>query len=204
MRLPAMEMCRIPAIGRARRMQVTTPVRQHGVMIEAVENHMPQVIVIDEMGTEEEAAAARTIAERGVQLIATAHGNTLDNLILNPHAVGLGRRGPIRNPGRPGSPIPRHSEIRPGEKSAAYFRCCGGDSKLGKRLRCTRTWPVWSTNGFEAFPIAPNVRWLDESGQIHRDQEAPRRSDDAPPPWSPDAPDRSYRPASGQSAASGQ
>lgn len=73
-----------PGIGRARRMQVATPTLQHAVMIEAVENHMPEVIVIDEIGTELEAAAARTIAERGVQLIATAHGNTLENLMLNP------------------------------------------------------------------------------------------------------------------------
>lgn len=73
-----------PAIGRARRMQVVTPSRQHAVMIEAVENHMPEVIIIDEIGTELEAAAARTIAERGVQLIGTAHGRTLDNLMLNP------------------------------------------------------------------------------------------------------------------------
>ena len=73
-----------PAIGKARRMQVRTPSLQHEVMIEAVENHMPQVIVIDEIGTELEAQAARTIAERGVQLIGTAHGNTLDNLMLNP------------------------------------------------------------------------------------------------------------------------
>ena len=73
-----------PAIGHARRMQVASPERQHAVMIEAVENHMPQVIVIDEIGTELEAQAARTIAERGVQLIGTAHGNTLENLILNP------------------------------------------------------------------------------------------------------------------------
>lgn len=73
-----------PAIGRARRMQVPTPALQHAVMIEAVENHMPEVIVIDEIGTELEAAAARTIAERGVQLVGTAHGNTLENLILNP------------------------------------------------------------------------------------------------------------------------
>jgi stage III sporulation protein SpoIIIAA len=73
-----------PAIGKARRMQVRTPSLQHEVMIEAVENHMPQVIVIDEIGTELEAHAARTIAERGVQLIGTAHGNTLDNLMLNP------------------------------------------------------------------------------------------------------------------------
>jgi stage III sporulation protein SpoIIIAA len=73
-----------PAVGRARRMQVSTPSQQHEVMIEAVENHNPEVIVIDEIGRELEATAARTIAERGVQLIGTAHGNTLDNLLLNP------------------------------------------------------------------------------------------------------------------------
>ncbi len=73
-----------PAIGSARRMQVGHPDRQHAVMIEAVENHMPQVIIVDEIGTAAEAAAARTIAERGVQLIATAHGNTLENLVMNP------------------------------------------------------------------------------------------------------------------------
>ena len=73
-----------PGIGRARRMQVARTVEQHAVMIEAVENHMPEVIVIDEIGTELEAAAARTIAERGVQLVATAHGNSLGNLLVNP------------------------------------------------------------------------------------------------------------------------
>ena len=73
-----------PAIGRARRMQVSRPELQHQVMIEAVENHMPEVIIIDEIGTELEALAARTIAERGVQLVGTAHGNSLDNLIKNP------------------------------------------------------------------------------------------------------------------------
>lgn len=73
-----------PAVGRARRMQVSMPSLQHEVMIEAVENHNPEVIVIDEIGRELEAAAARTIAERGVQLIGTAHGNTLENLLLNP------------------------------------------------------------------------------------------------------------------------
>ncbi|PSF31986.1 single-stranded DNA-binding protein [Aphanothece hegewaldii CCALA 016] len=73
-----------PAIGRARRMQVASPELQHQVMIEAVENHMPEVIVIDEIGTELEALAARTIAERGVQLVGTAHGNRLENLIKNP------------------------------------------------------------------------------------------------------------------------
>src|SRR6478736_374010 len=73
-----------PAVGRARRMQVPTPSMQHSVMIEAVENHMPEVIVIDEIGTELEAMAARTIAERGVQLVGTAHGTALENLMMNP------------------------------------------------------------------------------------------------------------------------
>ncbi len=88
-----------PGIGNSRRMQVPRPELQHAVMIEAVENHMPEVIVIDEIGTEAEALASRTIAERGVQLIATAHGNSIDNLLMNPtlsdllggiHAVTLG------------------------------------------------------------------------------------------------------------------
>ncbi len=78
-----------PAIGDARRMQVTTPTMQHAVMIEAVENHMPEVIIIDEIGTELEAQAARTIAERGVQLVGTAHGNTLENIMLNPTLADL-------------------------------------------------------------------------------------------------------------------
>ncbi|MEB3343585.1 R3H domain-containing nucleic acid-binding protein [Okeania sp.] len=78
-----------PAIGRARRMQVATPEEQHRVMIEAVENHTPQVIVIDEIGTELEALAARTIAERGVQLVGTAHGNQIDNLLKNPTLCDL-------------------------------------------------------------------------------------------------------------------
>jgi stage III sporulation protein SpoIIIAA len=99
-----------PAIGHARRLQVSRPDRQHAVMIEAVENHMPEVIIVDEIGTEPEAQAARTIAERGVQLVATAHGNTLENLVLNPtlsdlvggvHTVTLGdeearRRGTLK------------------------------------------------------------------------------------------------------------
>ena len=78
-----------PAIGKARRMQVAQPRLQHEVMIEAVENHNPEVIVIDEIGRELEAIAARTIAERGVQLIGTAHGNTLQNLLINPTLADL-------------------------------------------------------------------------------------------------------------------
>ena len=78
-----------PSIGKARRMQVSNHQNQHAVMIEAVENHMPEIIIIDEIGTELEAAAARTIAERGVQLVGTAHGNTLENLIKNPTITDL-------------------------------------------------------------------------------------------------------------------
>ncbi len=78
-----------PAIGHARRMQVPMPTMQHAVMIEAVENHMPEVIIVDEIGTSLEADAARTIAERGVQLIGTAHGNNLENLVLNPTLADL-------------------------------------------------------------------------------------------------------------------
>ena len=78
-----------PAVGRARRMQVAMPSLQHEVMIEAVENHNPEVVVIDEIGRELEAQAARTIAERGVQLIGTAHGRTLENLLLNPTLADL-------------------------------------------------------------------------------------------------------------------
>ncbi len=78
-----------PSIGKARRMQVSNHQNQHEVMIEAVENHMPEIIIIDEIGNELEAAAARTIAERGVQLVGTAHGNTLENLIKNPTITDL-------------------------------------------------------------------------------------------------------------------
>lgn len=78
-----------PGIGFARRMQVRVAADQHNVMIEAVENHMPEVIVIDEIGNESEASAARTIAERGVQLVGTAHGQTLENLMLNPSLADL-------------------------------------------------------------------------------------------------------------------
>ncbi len=78
-----------PAVGKARRMQVNSPERQKEVMIEAVQNHTPEVIIVDEIGTEEEALAARTIAERGVVLIATAHGSSLDSIVNNPTLCDL-------------------------------------------------------------------------------------------------------------------
>jgi stage III sporulation protein SpoIIIAA len=78
-----------PAIGGARRMQVPDPSMQHKVMVEAVENHMPEVVIVDEIGTEAEALACRTIAERGVMLVGTAHGQTLENIIKNPTLCDL-------------------------------------------------------------------------------------------------------------------
>ncbi len=111
-----------PAIGKARRMQVRTPSLQHEVMIEAVENHMPQVIVIDEIGTELEAQAARTIAERGVQLIGTAHGNNLDNLMLNPTLSDLIGGIQSRHARRRGGPPAADAEERPRAEGAADVR----------------------------------------------------------------------------------
>ena len=159
-----------PAIGHARRMQVSTPTKQHAVMIEAVENHMPEVIIIDEMGTELEAAAARTIAERGVQLIATAHGNTLDNLIMNPtlsdlvggvQSVTLGdeearRRGTQKTTMERKAP-PTFDvvvEIQSWEKVAVH-----DDVTV-----VVDTW-------LRGFPIVPEARWLGESGQVLKTRE---------------------------------
>ena len=147
-----------PAVGRARRMQVPTPSMQHAVMIEAVENHMPEVIVIDEIGTELEASAARTIAERGVQLIATAHGNTLENLMMNPtlsdliggiQSVTLCRRG--------GAPA-RHPEVGARAQGAADLRRGGRDPELEprgrprERLGRDRRHPAWPTGPADRAP----------------------------------------------------
>ena len=174
-----------PAIGHARRMQVATPTRQHGVMIEAVENHMPQVIIIDEMGTEEEAAAARTIAERGVQLIATAHGNTLDNLILNPTLSDL--VGGIQS-------------VTLGDQEARYR----GTQKTVLERKAPPTFDVvveiqsWEEvavhdgvaqvvdQWLRGYPIAPVIRSLDEEGEVLERQGDPRPNADPPAPWAQD------------------
>ena len=159
-----------PAIGHARRMQVSTPPRQHAVMIEAVENHMPEVIIIDEMGTELEAQAARTIAERGVQLVATAHGNTLDNLIMNPtlsdlvggvQSVTLGddearRRGSQKTVLERKAP-PTFGvvvEIQSWERVAVHDDVAG----------IVDSW-------LRGYPAVPETRWLDESGQVMKARE---------------------------------
>jgi stage III sporulation protein SpoIIIAA len=161
-----------PAIGHARRMQVTTPTMQHAVMIEAVENHMPEVIVIDEIGTELEAQAARTIAERGVQLVGTAHGNTLENLMMNPtladliggiQSVTLGDEEAKRR-GTQKSILERMSaptfdivvEIQDWDKVAIHPDV--GDA-VDALLR--------------GSPIAAEVRWVDDSGEIQTKKEEP-------------------------------
>ena len=163
-----------PAIGQARRMQVRTPSMQHAVMIEAVENHMPQVIVIDEIGTELEAAAARTIAERGVQLIGTAHGNNLDNLMLNPtlsdliggiQSVTLGDEEARRRRTQK-SVLERKApptfdvvvEIQDRERVAVHADVA---DTVDAMLR--------------GDPVAPELRWRDEEG-VHRSQGRPRPS----------------------------
>jgi stage III sporulation protein SpoIIIAA len=161
-----------PAIGHARRMQVTTPTMQHAVMIEAVENHMPEVIVIDEIGTELEAQAARTIAERGVQLVGTAHGNTLENLMMNPtladliggiQTVTLGDEEAKRR-GTQKSILERMSpptfdivvEIQDWDKVAIHPDVGEAvDALLRGRL------------------IATETRWLDEAGEVRSKKEAP-------------------------------
>jgi stage III sporulation protein SpoIIIAA len=163
-----------PAIGKARRMQVRTPSLQHEVMIEAVENHMPQVIVIDEIGTELEAQAARTIAERGVQLIGTAHGNTLDNLMLNPtlsdliggiQSVTLGDEEARRR---------RTQKSVLERKAPPTFDVI---IEIQDRERVLVHGDVSETVDalLRGDPISPELRWRDEGG-VHRSQSRPRPS----------------------------
>ncbi len=163
-----------PAIGKARRMQVRTPALQHEVMIEAVENHMPQVIVIDEIGTELEAQAARTIAERGVQLIGTAHGNNLDNLMLNPtlsdliggiQSVTLGDEEARRR---------RTQKSVLERKAPPTFDVI---VEIVDRERVMVHADVAETVDamLRGDPVAPEQRWKDEAG-VHKSQSRPRPS----------------------------
>ena len=173
------------AIGRSRRMQVPSPSRQHGVMIEAVENHMPETIVIDEMGTEQEASAARTIAERGVQLIATAHGNTLDNLIMNPtlsdlvggiQTVTLGDQE-ARYRGTQKSVLERK-----GPPTFDVVVEIQGWDRLAVHNDVAQVVDQW----LRGFPIAPEIRSLSEDGKVLRTQEETRVSEAQPGSWQPD------------------
>jgi stage III sporulation protein SpoIIIAA len=172
-----------PAVGKARRMQVREPMLQHEVMIEAVENHNPEVIVIDEIGRELEAAAARTIAERGVQLIGTAHGQTLDNLLLNPtlsdlvggiEAVTLSDEE-ARRRGTQKTVLERRApptfdvliEIQNRDRFAVHFDIM---SSVDALLR--------------AIPMPPEIRTRDVEGRIQIEKAAPvtKSRVDAKPP----------------------
>lgn len=161
-----------PAIGHARRMQVPTPTMQHAVMIEAVENHMPQVIIIDEIGTELEAVAARTIAERGVQLVGTAHGNTLENIIMNPtlsdliggiQTVTLGdeearRRGTQKSILERKAPPTFNVVVEIQDRNRVVVHPEVGEA-VDEILRGER--------------LANEVRWLGEMGQVQKKIQAP-------------------------------
>ena len=175
-----------PAIGRSRRMQVKSPSAQHGVMIEAVENHMPETIIIDEMSSEQEAAAARTIAERGVQLIATAHGNTLDNLIMNPtlsdlvggiQTVTLGDQE-ARYRGTQKSVLERKAP----PTFDVVIEIQGWD-KLAVHDNVAQVVDQW----LRGFPISPEVRTMGANGQVMRTQEPARVSEAQPGSWQPES-----------------
>ena len=180
-----------PAIGRARRMQVATPALQHAVMIEAVENHMPEVIIIDEMGAEQEAVAARTIAERGVQLIATAHGNTLENLLVNPTLSDLvggvqtvtlsdeeARRRRTQKAILERKAPPTFDvlvEIQSWERVAVHVDVAHTVDRL-----------------LRGHQVTLEVRWLDKNGKLHRSQE-PRSAASSNGASRTDAPSRADR-----------
>lgn len=155
-----------PAIGRARRMQVPEPQHQHRVMIEAVENHMPEVIVIDEIGSEQEAWAARTIAERGVQLVGTAHGHQLANLIKNPALRDL-------IGGLQAVTLGDEEARRRGSQKTVQERCASPTFPLAVEMHSRNCWHVhWNVaRTVDALlrdrPIQPQVRRLDERGILH-------------------------------------
>ena len=163
-----------PAIGRARRMQVRTPSVQHEVMIEAVENHMPEVIVIDEIGTELEAHAARTIAERGVQLIGTAHGNNLDNLMLNPTLTDLIGGIQTVTLGDEEARRRRSQKSVLERKAPPTFDVI---VEILDREKVTVHSDVAETVDalLRGDPISAELRWRDEGG-VHRSQSRPKPS----------------------------
>ncbi len=160
-----------PAVGHARRMQVSLPSLQHEVMIEAVENHNPEVIVIDEIGRELEAAAARTIAERGVQLIGTAHGNTLDNLLINPTLSDL--VGGIES-----VTLSDEEARRRGTQKTVLERRAPPTFDVLIEIQ-TRDRLAVHTDVADAvdallrgYPIPPEIRSRDDGGEIHIERES--------------------------------
>ncbi len=155
-----------PAIGRARRMQVAAPELQHEVMIEAVENHMPQVIVIDEIGRAQEAAAARTIAERGVQLVGTAHGNSLENLLLNPTLSDL--VGGIES-----VTLSDEEARRRGTQKTVLERRAPPTFDVLIEIQDRQRMAVHQSVSaavdalLRGRPLTPEIRYCDENGEVH-------------------------------------
>ena len=176
-----------PGIGHARRMQVARTELQHRVMIEAVENHMPEVIIIDEMSTELEALAARTIAERGVQLVATAHGNTLANVVSNPtlsdlvggtQTVTLGDVEARRRRTQKTVLERRHEPTFDSVVEIRDRNLVGIHKDVGHVV----------DSMLRGYPIRPEIRWIDENGQVRSQVEQASESsglnDLSPTGWS--------------------
>jgi len=163
-----------PAIGAARRMQVAQPSLQHEVMIEAVENHNPEVIVIDEIGRELEAMAARTIAERGVQLIGTAHGNTLENLLLNPTLSDL--VGGIESV----TLSDEEARRRGTQKTVLERRSPPTFDVLVEiqdrnRIAVQRDVSAAVDALLRGYPLAPEIRYRDDENKVHVQKPSPAR-----------------------------
>jgi stage III sporulation protein SpoIIIAA len=158
-----------PAVGKARRMQVATPSLQHEVMIEAVENHNPEVIVIDEIGRELEALAARTIAERGVQLVATAHGRTLENLLLNPTLSDL--VGGIES-----VTLSDEEARRRGTQKTVLERRAPPTFDVLIELQDRDNLVIHADVSaavdalVRGYPLTPELRYRDESGEVHSEK----------------------------------
>lgn len=169
-----------PAIGRARRMQVAEPSLQHEVMIEAVENHMPEVIIIDEIGRQLEAEAARTIAERGVQLVGTAHGITLENLLMNPTLADL--VGGIDS-----VTLSDEEARRRGTQKTVLERRAPPTFDVLVEIQDRQTFAVHHNVALAVDmllrqrPLAPEVRYRNEEGEIQIEQAPPP----PPPPTRP-------------------
>ena len=155
-----------PAVGAARRMQVPKPSLQHEVMIEAVENHNPEVIVIDEIGRELEALAARTIAERGVQLIGTAHGNALDNLLVNPTLSDL--IGGVSSVTLSDDEARRRGTQKTvlERKSPPTFTILV-EIQDRKRVKVHRDVGAAVDSILRGYPLLPEDRFRDEDGKVH-------------------------------------
>ncbi len=168
-----------PAIGRARRMQVARPELQHQVMIEAVENHMPEVIIIDEIGTELEALAARTIAERGVQLVGTAHGNQIANLIKNPTLSDL--IGGIQS-----VTLGDEEARRRGSQKTVLERKAPPTFEIAIEMLERQRWVVHEQvaetvdNILRGRPVSPQLRTINDEGKVVVTRELPPAQAEVP------------------------